>query len=322
MVWTDARVVPLIHLPGQRYLVRELDPITLSPGYNQDVWTDYVGDAPVLDFVIENDEAAAVTAYLSGISQTDAATGDTYYLHADHLGSTWYTSLYTGSEYVLSAAAIRTAFGERAHIYKASPSRYGYAGAWGYQEHDIVNILGAVTPDGRSDSMMNASPTAGLPFMHVGHRYYDPGSGRFLQRDPIGIRGGPNVYSYVGSSPTGMVDPSGLVGLGGGGDRLTNPPIGSRPGRPGIINGGIEPIPGYVYPEGPFPPFVPSIVLGLTGGDDSWLDDPATVRQVQRKLQKTSVMICSGVVIYSLPVAAGTKLVLSVGAGGANIWAW
>jgi uncharacterized protein RhaS with RHS repeats len=49
-----------------------------------------------------------------------------------------------------------------------------------------------------------------LPFLHVGHRYYDPSSGRFLQRDPIGIRGGSNVYEYVDSRPTRNRDPSGL----------------------------------------------------------------------------------------------------------------
>ncbi|MEK6536122.1 MAG: RHS repeat-associated core domain-containing protein, partial [Actinomycetota bacterium] len=49
----------------------------------------------------------------------------------------------------------------------------------------------------------------GFPFLHVGARYYDPSSGRFLQRDPIGIRGGTNVYSYAGNTPTAAVDPDG-----------------------------------------------------------------------------------------------------------------
>jgi uncharacterized protein RhaS with RHS repeats len=43
----------------------------------------------------------------------------------------------------------------------------------------------------------------------VGWRYYDPASGRFLQRDPIGIRGGLNVYEYVDSNPLTSIDPSG-----------------------------------------------------------------------------------------------------------------
>jgi hypothetical protein len=39
-----------------------------------------------------------------------------------------------------------------------------------------------------------------------------------LQRDPIGILGGLNVYNYVRSRPTSLIDPAGLIDLGGGGD--------------------------------------------------------------------------------------------------------
>ncbi|WP_283241550.1 RHS repeat-associated core domain-containing protein, partial [Halomonas sp. ATBC28] len=43
------------------------------------------------------------------------------------------------------------------------------------------------------------------------HRYYDPQQGRYINQDPIGLRGGTNLYGYV-TNPTGMVDPLGLVG--------------------------------------------------------------------------------------------------------------
>lgn len=42
------------------------------------------------------------------------------------------------------------------------------------------------------------------------HRYYDPQAGRFLTRDPIGYRGGINLYAYVTNSPTGFIDPYGF----------------------------------------------------------------------------------------------------------------
>ncbi|HDR9185778.1 TPA: sugar-binding protein, partial [Burkholderia vietnamiensis] len=42
------------------------------------------------------------------------------------------------------------------------------------------------------------------------YRYYDPASGRFVSKDPIGLSGGVNVYQYA-DNPTGWIDPLGLA---------------------------------------------------------------------------------------------------------------
>ena len=74
--------------------------------------------------------------------------------------------------------------------------RYGQFRADGYDEEGLMSPSGSQW---------------GFPFMHVGVRWYDPLTGRFLQADPIGILGGLNVYAYVDGAPTVFVDPAGLV---------------------------------------------------------------------------------------------------------------
>jgi RHS repeat-associated protein len=49
--------------------------------------------------------------------------------------------------------------------------------------------------------------TPGLIYYRA--RYYDPTLGRFIQRDPIGLKGGINFYAYVANNPVNLRDPSG-----------------------------------------------------------------------------------------------------------------
>jgi len=44
------------------------------------------------------------------------------------------------------------------------------------------------------------------------HRYYDPGTGKFINRDPIGYQGGANLYGFADGNPVNESDPSGFAG--------------------------------------------------------------------------------------------------------------
>jgi uncharacterized protein RhaS with RHS repeats len=42
-------------------------------------------------------------------------------------------------------------------------------------------------------------------------RYHDPETGTFISKDPIGYRGGLNLFTYVGNNLLNFVDPFGLI---------------------------------------------------------------------------------------------------------------
>jgi RHS repeat-associated protein len=94
---------------------------------------------------------------------------------------------------------------------------------------DLTDSTGATTKSYSYDAygtIVDQTGTVDQPYSYTGRefdsetglyyyraRYYDATTGRFLQKDPIGFRGGINVYSYVGANPAALIDPYGLAGL-------------------------------------------------------------------------------------------------------------
>ena len=52
------------------------------------------------------------------------------------------------------------------------------------------------------------------------HRHYDATLGRFVQPDPIGLRGERSLYGYVGASPLAAIDSTGLKAVVGAGSEV------------------------------------------------------------------------------------------------------
>ncbi|MGN6255347.1 MAG: RHS repeat-associated core domain-containing protein [Solirubrobacterales bacterium] len=114
------------------------------------------------------------------IEQISASEEPTY-LHHDQLGS---TRLLTGATGTATAAFSYTPYG----------SLEGKTGT-------------ATTPLGFAGQYTDAE--TGLQYLRA--RFYDPGTGQFLSRDPLeGVTGQP--YSYALDNPLDRVDPSGLFG--------------------------------------------------------------------------------------------------------------
>ncbi|UCG88239.1 MAG: RHS repeat-associated core domain-containing protein, partial [Gemmatimonadota bacterium] len=215
--------------PRQRYLNRELDPVALLDNQMvalSETWSDYDGDNIYNDFSLDGADVTVLRSFELGIARVenplDLPNRDPYYYHTDRLGTTRGLTR-SSSEWVDESTY--SAFGE---LVDGANHRYGYAGSSGYQAHPECSYL------------------------HVRWRYYDPLTGRFLQRDPIGVDGGFNVYAYASAVPTAVIDPSGC---------------------------------GWWYN---FKVKAAKAFIWGTGGRDSWLDDPVKVADAQRTLEITA----------------------------------
>jgi RHS repeat-associated protein len=105
-------------------------------------------------------------------------------------------------------------------------------------EYDAYGALQSQSPNGVGDVFgygaqygYYTDPEDGLVLLT--NRYYDPGTGRFLNRDPLGQAGGANQYGYAGNNPSSYADPLGLIaarqqaGLGGAALGAFGGPIGA-----------------------------------------------------------------------------------------------
>ena len=130
------------------------------------------------------DEDTVLATYTYGndlISSTKYDVPNTIYYNYDGLGSV--RQLTDDTETVV-AEYTYDAFGNLIASTGTADNTYGFTGEQQFNEADNLVFLRA--------------------------RYYDSRIGRFISRDPIGTKGGINLYGYVGNNSTNYIDPKGL----------------------------------------------------------------------------------------------------------------
>jgi len=135
--------------------------------------------SPVLRMTTGAENSPTWTNYTPGISER--TSGTTKYSHSGIKN----VDAQTNASQALTATREYDAFGNVVDVDPPGSftGRFGYGGAFGYQEDD-----------------------GGLKLL--GHRFYDPVCGRFLTRDPI--QHSSNFFIYCENDPLDWVDPEGL----------------------------------------------------------------------------------------------------------------
>jgi RHS repeat-associated protein len=137
--------------------------------------------------LVETDSSGNIIAYYVyglGLISKITPTNQSYFYHFDGVGSTIGMSDSLGT--MVNKYAY-DAFGKVLNQEETIPNPFKYVGQFGVMDEEN-----------------------GLLYMRA--RYYDPDVGRFISKDPIGILGGLNMFTYVQNNPVNYTDPYGLQG--------------------------------------------------------------------------------------------------------------
>ena len=170
---------------------------TLTAGYSGDgrrIWKEVNGERVFFIYdgdtlIGEMDEYGSTTAVntigTTGLisRQTGSMSGNPVYYLFDPLGNVLHRLDGDGD---IVSSDIYDAWGKREYSDDLTGDPYGYKGQYGYYTDQETGLILCT------------------------HRYYDPETGRWLTKDPIGHEGGVNLYGYCGNDPVNGVDPSGF----------------------------------------------------------------------------------------------------------------
>ena len=133
--------------------------------------------------IAESDSAGTISAeyvYLNGQPLAKIEGVNTYYYHNDHLAT---PQKMTDSSGTVVWAADYKPFGEATVTVSTITNNLRFPGQY---------------YDAETGTLYNY------------FRDYNPVTGKYIESDPIGLRGGINLYVYVGNNPLSFVDPYGL----------------------------------------------------------------------------------------------------------------
>ena len=139
----------------------------------------YDGSEPLCELSSSGTILATNTFGAAGLLSRHTSSGSVFYVFdpqgnvAETLSSTVLLASYTFDSFGVGSSS------------PSSATRFGFGGEAGYYTDTETG------------------------FLLLGHRFYDPGTGRFVNRDPIGYGGGVNLYGYVGNDPINDTDPNG-----------------------------------------------------------------------------------------------------------------
>ena len=152
-----------------------------------------------------SDKSGHLLAELSGSDSTEIIwledlpvavkrAGAVHYTHADHLGTPRaVVTSGTASKAIWQWDFLGTASGSNA---------FGDLEANADPDADGTHFIFDLRFPGQQKDQ------TGLNYNYF--RDYEPGTGRYVESDPIGLEGGVNTFGYVGASPTRHVDAKGL----------------------------------------------------------------------------------------------------------------
>ena len=187
------------------------------------------------------------------------------------------------------------------------PTRQVAIWRWDEMKEGFGDHAPEVDPDGDGVNLVFDLRFAGQRYdqasgLHYNYfRDYDPGTGRYVQSDPIGLAGGISTYGYVGGNPMTRIDPLGL-------DTYVvvtfDAWIGSHSAlfisRPGTVPFLYDPAGGYTSPAGT-----------RNGGIFQGVDEGASLRQYLEYQRGTG----SEVEIYILKTTFDEELRIKEDAG-------